>query len=53
MTSENFELSSELKAKLEACTSPEELAVIASEEDMDLSDGMLEGLAGGDSCLIH
>ena len=48
MTSEKRDLNDQLKAKLEACTSPEELAAIADEEDIDLTDDMLEGMAGGE-----
>lgn len=47
MTSQEFELTPELKAKLDACTSPEELAALANAEDVDLSDDMLEAASGG------
>ena len=44
----NYEnLSPEQQERAKACKSPEELAVLAEEEGFELSDEMLEGVAGG------
>ena len=44
----NYEnLSPEQQEKAKACKGPEELAAIAEEEGFELSDEMLEGVAGG------
>ena len=43
------EISEELRAKIKECTSPEELLALAKEEDFDLTDEQLEGIAGGAS----
>jgi hypothetical protein len=40
-------LSPEQQEKAKACVSPEELAALAEEEGFELSDEMLEGIAGG------
>ena len=40
-------LAPEQIAKAKTCKSPEELAALAEEEGMELSDDMLEGVAGG------
>ena len=40
-------LDDELKEKVKACTTPEELLALAKEEDYDLSDEELEAIAGG------
>ena len=44
----NYEnLSPEQQEKAKACKGPEELAMLAEEEGFELSDEMLEGVAGG------
>ena len=45
MSHEN--LSPEQQERARACESPEELAALAEEEGLELSDEMLEGVAGG------
>ena len=40
-------LSPELKARALECTSPEELADLAKEEGIELTDEQLESVAGG------
>ena len=45
MSHEN--LSPEQQERAKACKSPEELAAFAEEEGLELSDEMLEGVAGG------
>ena len=40
-------LSPEQRERAKACKSPEELAAFAEEEGLELSDEMLEGVAGG------
>ena len=40
-------LDDELKEKVKACTTPEELLALAKEEDYDLSDEELEAVSGG------
>ena len=45
MSHEN--LSPEQQERARACESPEELAALAEEEGLELSDAMLEGVAGG------
>ncbi len=40
-------ISPELKARLLECTSPEELADLAKEEGIELTDEQLESVAGG------
>lgn len=45
MSHEN--LSPEQQERARACESPEELAALAEEEGFELSDEMLEGIAGG------
>ena len=41
------DLSPELKEKVRACKSPEEMLALAQEEGYDLSDEELEGVSGG------
>ena len=41
------ELSDDLKAKVLACKSPEELLALAQEEGYELSDDELEAVSGG------
>ncbi len=41
------ELSDDLKAKVLACKSPEELLALAKEEGYELSDDELEAVSGG------
>ena len=41
-------MSSELRGKMEACETPEEIIALAKEEGLELSDGELEAIAGGD-----
>ena len=41
------DLTEEQKAKAMACTSAEELLALAQEEDLDLTDEQLNGIAGG------
>ena len=44
----NYEnLSPEQRERARACESPEELAALAEEEGLELSDEMLKGVAGG------
>ena len=44
----NYEnLSPEQQERARACKRPEELAMLAEEEGFELSDEMLEGVAGG------
>ena len=44
----NYEnLSPEQQERAKACKSPEELAALAEEEGLEISDEMLEGVAGG------
>ena len=40
-------LSPEQQERAKACKGPEELAMLAEEEGFELSDEMLEGVAGG------
>ena len=40
-------LSPEQRERARACENPEELAALAEEEGFELSDEMLEGVAGG------
>lgn len=40
-------LSSEQQERAKACKSPEELAALAEEDGCEISDEMLEGIAGG------
>lgn len=40
-------LTDEQKAKVKACTSPEEMLALAKEEGYELSDEELEGISGG------
>jgi len=40
-------LSPEQQERAKACKSPEELAALAEEEGFELTDEMLEGVAGG------
>ena len=47
MSHEN--LSPEQQERARACESPEELAALAEEEGLELSDEMLEVIAGGGS----
>ena len=47
---EQFEnLTEEQKAKLRECKTKEEFVSLLEEEDVDLSDDMLETIAGGES----
>ena len=47
----NFEdLTEEQKAKAQACKTPEELAALAREEGVELSDEQLEAISGGSWC---
>ena len=47
-------LSPEQQERARACESTEELAAIAEEGGLELSDEMLEGIAGGGKCwLFH
>lgn len=41
------DITPEQRAKVEACTSPEELIALAQEEGIELSDEQLEKVAGG------
>lgn len=41
------DMNSELHEKAKGCQSREELEELAKEEDVELNDDMLEGLAGG------
>lgn len=43
------ELTEEQKAKARACSTPEELAALAREEGIELSDGQLEAVSGGET----
>lgn len=45
-------LTDEQKAKAKACTSPEEMLALASEEGFDLTDEELEGISGGWGCTV-
>ena len=47
MTSENMDLSPELKEKARACTSPEELEDLAKGENLKLSIDELDSASGG------
>ena len=40
-------LSPEQRERAKACKSPEELAALVEEEGLELSDEMLDGIAGG------
>ena len=47
----NYEnLSPEQQERARACKNPEELAALAQEEGVELSDDMLDGIAGGGYC---
>ncbi len=43
-------LSPEQQERARACESPEDLAALAEEEGLELSDEMLEDVAGGGAC---
>lgn len=50
------ELTDEQKAKAKACQTPEELAALAKDEGIELTDEQLEQVAGGwksDPCMIR
>ena len=43
------EIPEELMAKARACATPEELAALAREEGIELTDEQLEAISGGNS----
>lgn len=46
-------LSEDLKAKLIACSTPEEIIALAKSEGYEISSEQLESMAGGSSCTWH
>lgn len=50
----NFDdLSLELQEKAKACKTREEFEALAKEEGFELTDELLEGMAGGIACATH
>lgn len=44
----SMDLNPELLTKAKACSTPEELVALVQDEGLELSDEVLEGVAGGD-----